>query len=312
MGGLGADQRRRMMGGMQPQVPNLRRVGAAQLPLALWDYGGEGPPALFLHGFLDVGRSFEDAAHAARAFCRPLCLDWRGHGSSGRCAPDAAYHQLDHLKDLARLLQELEAGGERPAALVAHSMGGTIALMLAAFLPEQVDRLLLLDNLGGYGANAVEQADALGAALRAHLAPKRRFRSFVSRAAAVPVFRANNPGLSAAGAQRMARHFLQAQEDGSFAPAADARLRGPNPYRFPETHWLEICRRVEARVLVLAPEHGYLADPSDTTHRVRFEALRAAEWRTVAQASHHLHVDAPETVAQALCDLLTLQAPERG
>lgn len=292
--------------------PELRTLGADRLPLALWDYGGEGPPVLFLHGFLDVGRSYEDAASAARAFCRPLCLDWRGHGSSGRCSPDAAYHQLDHLKDLAGALQELAREGLRPAALVAHSMGGTIALMLAGLLPEQVDRLLLLDNLGGYGADAAEQADALAGALRANLALKRPFRGFASRPAAHPVFRANNPGLSEAGAERIARHFLQPSADGSLAPAADARLRGPNPYRFPEEQWLELCRRVAARVLVLAPEHGYLAAPEYAAHRARYSALRCAVWRSVPGASHHVHVDAPERVVEALRELLAAQPPERG
>ncbi|MDA1259841.1 MAG: alpha/beta hydrolase [Planctomycetota bacterium] len=287
-------------------------MGTDRLPLALWDYGGDGPPVLFLHGFLDVGRSFEDVARAASAFCRPLCLDWRGHGSSGRCSPDAAYHQLDHLKDLAALLQECEQSAERPAALVAHSMGGTIALMLAGLLPEQVDRLLLLDNLGGYGATAAEQCDTLAKALRTTLAPKRPFRSFDSREAAVPVFRANNPGLSEEGARRIARHFLQARADGSFSPDADPRLRGPNPYRFPEEHWREICRRTAAQVLVLAPERGYLTDAAYVSHRARFDAFRSAEWRVVADASHHLHVDAPEAVVSALRDLLAVQIPAPG
>jgi esterase len=297
---------------MPPPPPTLRTVGAERLPLALWDYGGEGPPVLFLHGFLDVGRSFEDAARATRGACRPLCLDWRGHGASGRCAPDAAYHQLDHLKDLALVVRELTRGDERPAALVAHSMGGTIALMLAGFLPECVDRLLLLDNLGGYSAGPVEQADALGEVLRSTLAPKRPFRGFASREEAIPVFRANNPGLSEAGAQRMARHFLQPSPGGGFAPAADPRLRGPNPYRFPEEHWREICGRVAARVLVLAPERGYLAAPEYAAQRARFSALHHAAWRDVPGAGHHLHVDAPEAVAAALRELLLQPVPSRG
>lgn len=292
--------------------PLLRRAGIARLPLALWDYGGDGPPVLFLHGFLDVGRSFEDAAGLARDACRPLCLDWRGHGASGRASPDAAYHQLDHLKDLAALLAELEQSRERPAALVAHSMGGTIGLMLAGALPQSVDRLLLLDNLGGYAADAAEQVDTLGEVLRSTLAPKRPFRSFASREAALPVFRANNPGLSEGGARRMARHFLQPQPDGSFAPDADPRLRGPNPYRFPEAHWRELCTRVTARVSVLAPAHGYLASPDYAEQRARFAALPHATWTDVPGAGHHVHVDAPEAVADALRALLAQPAPRRG
>jgi pimeloyl-ACP methyl ester carboxylesterase len=294
-----------MISPMPPSAtPTRRTVNADRLPLALWDYGGAGPPVLFLHGFLDVGRSFEDAALLVRDFCRPLCLDWRGHGRSGRRSPDAAYHQLDHLKDLTAVLTELEKAGEAPSALVAHSMGGTIALMLAAFAPERVKRLLLLDNLGGYSAGAAEQADALGEVLRTFQAQQRPFRSFPSREAAIPVFRANNPGLSEAGARRMARHFLAEQADGTFAPDADPRLRGPNPYRFPESHWLEICSRVQARVHVLAPDGGYLHDPDYAHLRARFQRLPQARWQDLPGASHHVHVDAPEAVAGAVREVI--------
>lgn len=287
-----------------PATPARRTLNADRLPLALWDYGGSGPPVLFLHGFLDVGRSFEDVAQAARKFCRPLCLDWRGHGQSGRRSADAAYHQLDHLKDLAAVLEDLQTTGETPAAIVAHSMGGTIALMLAAFAPARVSRLLLLDNLGGYSADAGEQADALSELLRVFRTPARPFRSFPSRDAAIPVFRANNAGLSESGARRMARHFLAEQTDGSFAPDADPRLRGPNPYRFPEGHWLELCSRVTARVHVIAPEGGYLNDPEYAHLRTRFQRLPQARWQDLPGASHHVHVDAPEAVAEALKELL--------
>jgi len=287
-----------------PAASTLRTVNAARLPLALWDYGGTGSPVLFLHGYLDVGRSFEDAALVARSFCRPLCLDWRGHGRSGRRSPDAAYHQLDHLKDLHGVMAELEAAGEAPAALVAHSMGGTIALMLAGFAPERVPRLLLLDNLGGYTATSGEQLDSLSALLASLGQPPRPFRSFPHRAAAIPVFRANNPGLSEAGAQRMARHFLVEQADGSVVPDADPRLRGPNPYRFPEEYWLELCARVTAKVHVLAPTGGYLNDPESAPLRARFARLRDARWQDLAGCSHHLHVEAPEALAAALRELL--------
>lgn len=290
--------------------PLHRTVNAARLPLALWDWGGSGPRVLFVHGFLDVGRSFEDAARSATSFCRPAALDWRGHGRSGRCGPDAAYHQLDHLKDLVAVVDELAAAGEAPAALVAHSMGGTLALMLAATMPDLVPRLLLLDNLGGYAADAAEQADALGEVLQSIRTPKRPFRAFASVAEAIPVFRANNPGLSEAGAQRMARHFLRAREGGGCEPDADPRLRGPNPYRFPETHWLELCRRVTARVHVLAPAAGYLHDPAYAHLRGRFAALRNAAWQDLPGASHHVHVDAPAAVAAALHALL--DAPGAG
>ena len=112
---------------------NTLTVNSDRLPLALHDYGGDGPAVLFVHGFLDGGKSFEDVALAAREFCRPMCLDWRGHGDSAQVV-DGSYHQFDHFKDLLAVMDEQPAG--KPFdCVVAHSLGGTVALMLAAAAP---------------------------------------------------------------------------------------------------------------------------------------------------------------------------------
>lgn len=277
-------------------VPTRRWVQRAVLPLALWDYGGSGPRVLFLHGFLDGGRGFEDVALALRGDCRCLCLDWRGHGASGRASADAAYHQLDHLKDLVAVLDELQAEGEAVDLIVAHSMGGTVALMLAGFAPEMVPRLLLLDCVGGYAADAETQVDQMGKVI-AHLRGEPRgFRDFDDRAQAESRVRQNNPGLSAAGSERIVRHYLDTLEDGRLRVRLDPRLRGPNPYRFPEGHWLEICRRVTAPTCVVAPEEGYM-------HRIpelatRLAAIPRCRRVDVPGVGHHIQAEAPEIVAQ--------------
>lgn len=283
-------------------TPTQRTVNQKRLPLALWDYGGEGPVVLFLHGFLDTGRSFEDAAQALNGHCRALCLDWRGHGSSGRVAPGGAYHQLDHLKDLASVLDELAAEGTVVRAVAAHSMGGTVALMLAAFAPDLIQHLMLVDCVGGYAADASTQVDQMTALMEHSRRPTPPFRTFASRSAAVERVMANNDGLSRAGAERMVRHYLDQQEDGRFLVRLDPRLRGPNPYRFPESHWLEMCSRVTARVVLLAPEFGFM-------HRIpalqeRFAKLPNATRQDLPGVGHHVHVEAVAAFVIAVEELL--------
>jgi pimeloyl-ACP methyl ester carboxylesterase len=283
-------------------APYQRTVNRARLPLALWDYGGDGPAVLFLHGFLDGGRSFEDVALALRGNCRPLCLDWRGHGGSAYAAQDGAYHQLDHLKDLVAVLDELAAAGTPVAAVVAHSMGGTVALMLAAFAPQMIERLMLIDCVGGYAADAPTQVDQLAALVAHQRRAKPPFRSFADHEAAMARVMANNEGLSAEGAERIVRHYLRRRDDGRFEVRLDPRLRGPNPYRFTEQHWLEMCARVTARVVLMAPESGYL-------HRIpalreRFDRFADATRIDLPGIGHHAHVEAVDAVVAAVVDLL--------
>ena len=134
--------------------------------LRLWDHGGDAPVVLFLHGYLDTGRSYDDLCSALEGDARCVCLDWRGHGFSGRAGPGGSYHLLDHLKDLSRVFDLLADGGVdglgRPDALVAHSMGVYALRHAVQEVKKQVDQARLprlIDN--AFLMAADEDADAL-------------------------------------------------------------------------------------------------------------------------------------------------------
>jgi len=147
--------------------PTPLDLRGADVPLRLWDHGGGGTPVLFLHGYLDSARSFDDLAAAAAPELRALCLDLRGHGGSHELPPGVSFHQLDHLKDLDRVLEALHGRGLAPAAVVAHSMGGSVALTLAGCRPDSIPRLLLLDSMGALPEEPEEQPKRLAEALAA-------------------------------------------------------------------------------------------------------------------------------------------------
>ncbi len=256
---------------------------------------------LFLHGFLDTGRSFDTVASLLPPTLRALCLDFRGHGGSDRVPRSASYHQLDHLKDLVETVDHLTARGLAPAAIAGYSMGGIIALLLAGTLPHLVDRLLLIESLGALPETPEGQVDRLGRALEKLRKGPARFRSFADPEAAVDRVLENNPGLTRAGAERMVRPVLRQREDGRWEFPLDPRLRGPSPVRFPEDFWRELIGRVAAPVELLEGEHGLL--PRFDGTEPRFACFPRANKRRIAGAGHALHVDAPEEVVAALTRL---------
>ena len=101
---------------------------------------GRGRPLLVLHGVTDWGLDW--ARFAARVDGRLDCilLDQRGHGYSDK--PERGYAYADFAGDAWHVIRRLQLS--RPAVL-GHSMGGGIALALAAAHPEAIDRLLLVD-----------------------------------------------------------------------------------------------------------------------------------------------------------------------
>jgi len=267
------------------------------LKLCLWHHLGEGRPVLFLHGYLDTGRSFDEVVRLYGGHA--LCLDLRGHGQSARVGPGGSYHLLDHVKDVAEVLRQLGEDGMRPRAVVAHSMGGNIALILAGALPNAIDRLLLVDALGPPAEAPEEQASRIGRVLHS-LGQKKPFKPAADLDHALARLRKLNPNLTPIGARRMLEHVMIPVDDGLAFPF-DERLRGPTPVRYPESMWLALCKRVTAKVHVLRAEYGYVWPASPGSERL---AAMGGTMNTVEGIGHHIHVDAPELVAAALCDLL--------
>ncbi|MFE0385650.1 alpha/beta fold hydrolase [Streptomyces bungoensis] len=104
---------------------------------------GREPVRVYVHGLGATSPAYftETAVHPSLAGHRSLLVDLLGHGISDR--PAAFDYTLeDHADALARALTSADVTG---AELVAHSMGGSVAIVLAARHPRLVSRLALVD-----------------------------------------------------------------------------------------------------------------------------------------------------------------------
>jgi len=100
------------------------------------------PVVLCLHGLTRNSRDFEDLApHLAERY-RVIVPDVRGRGLSQRDSDPNNYKMPVYLRDLELLLAGL---GAEEVAMVGTSMGGLMAMTLAATRPERVSRIVLND-----------------------------------------------------------------------------------------------------------------------------------------------------------------------
>jgi len=112
------------------------------------DYGAVGGeagrlPVLCLHGLTRSSRDFEDVAPIVAATGRRvLAVDVRGRGRSEYAPNPFSYAVPVYAQDVLALMQTL--GIER-AAVIGTSMGGLIAMTLAAMAPHAVAGVLLND-----------------------------------------------------------------------------------------------------------------------------------------------------------------------
>src|SRR5215217_7293483 len=97
----------------------------------------DAPPLLLLHGGRDHCRNWDWVAGTMRRDWHVIAPDLRGHGDS-QWSPDGNYSMAAYVYDLAQLIYRQELA---PVTIVAHSLGGNIALRYAGIYPEAVRKL---------------------------------------------------------------------------------------------------------------------------------------------------------------------------
>lgn len=127
--------------------------------LAYWDGGANSPTLLFLAGGLCDHRSWLPQLAALADTYRVVAFDPRGCGLSAQHGP---YDIAQQARDAAHLIKTVIA---EPVVVVAHSMGGYVALLLNHHHPQLVLATVFIDvPLSATGANTRRLTDALHAA----------------------------------------------------------------------------------------------------------------------------------------------------
>lgn len=278
------------------ELPSGLRVAARM------HHAGAPHRVLAVHGWLDNAASF-DALAACLPECEIVAVDLPGHGRSGHRPPGTWYHPVDDLHELVAVLDQL---GWQRSIWVGHSLGGGLLSMLAAALPERVQRLVLVESLGLLGGDAASAPARLRQGLldRAAAAGK-TLRVFADLDVAVQA-RRNAGGLTLDAARSLVERGTR-RVDGGWVWSSDPRLRVATMVRSDESHVRAWLSAIACPVLVL------LADPPPPflpreLAAARLACLRDAR-RHALPGSHHLHMETPQPLAQLIAAFLADTPP---
>lgn len=100
------------------------------------------PPMLFVHGFPEFWMAWEAQLEEFSRTHFVVAPDLRGFNLSDKPPEVSDYHPRKVVEDLRQLIGQL--GGK--AIVVAHDWGGAACWNLAAFHPEAVERLVILNS----------------------------------------------------------------------------------------------------------------------------------------------------------------------
>ena len=209
-----------------------------------WDHPESRGRILVQGGRADVIEKYlETIAHLHAQRWSVTAFDWRGQGGSGRLAADRhvghAVSFAPWIDDLSTFWAQWRDAGEGPAVLLAHSMGGHLALraMLDGGVDPQAAVLV---------APMVAVRSPVGAAAGARLA---RWLAGIGDPAR-PAWRVRDDARSAGHRQKLLTHSVDRFRDEAFWYARDpSLLLGP-----PSWAW---CARRFPRVSGCNPTRGW-------------------------------------------------------
>lgn len=241
---------------------------------------GEGQPLVLLHGFTGSIENWRPHIQVFKNHLQVVALDLLGHGESDAPADPARYGLAPCLADLVAVLDHL---GLPQTNVLGYSMGGRVALHLAAAHPQRV-RALVLESASPGLADPVERRErqASDEALAAGL-ERGGLEAFINHWERLPLF-ASQRRLPEA-----TRAALRAQRLRNRALGLANSLRGLGTGAQPSL-WDRLSG-LQTPTLLLAGE----LDPKFVAlSQAMAEALPRARLAIVPHAGHTIHLEQPE------------------
>uniref|UniRef100_A0A3Q1EGD0 Serine hydrolase like n=1 Tax=Acanthochromis polyacanthus TaxID=80966 RepID=A0A3Q1EGD0_9TELE len=267
-----------------------------------------GHPVLCLHGWADNCGSFNTLIPLLPTECRYVAVDMPGHGLSSHRPPGVFYSFPAYVADVRRVVDDL---GWTKFSIIGHSMGSNIAAMFSALFPEVVDGLVLLDFPGFFPTVMSDipkiMKQGIEEMLQFDKGKKDNQRVYTYEKAAERLSTAN-PTLTEASVRTLLERGLT-QTEGGFVFSRDLRVNFKNIVRTTLEQGLEMQSRIQAAVLVVLADKGFVAGLSKTNeHKLITQLLQDYRGRNhsvvTVPGDHHVHLNNPEAVAPLISDFL--------
>lgn len=267
------------------------------MSLAGWQKGpSSARVTLCLHGWLDNADSF-----------LPLCtflpelnlvaIDLPGHGQSQHRSPDAHYHFLDWIYDVATLIK---TQGWQQVDIIGHSMGGMIGSVLAAVMPQMVRKLVLIDSIGLVTGEASNTTQQVRTAINHRWQSPHKQKPVYSDLHSAALARQSQSDFDLASALILTKRGTKPCV-GGLTWSADMRLRESSAYRLLPSQALQLLKDVRCPVLaVLASDGLEMMQQARQQYQSSYQQLELFELK----GGHHCHMTQPELTANVIHQFL--------
>ena len=284
---------------MKPSESVFLRVRGLNYHCRTW--GPQDAPKVFmLHGFQDVSASWQFTVDALSNDWQVIAPDWRGYGLTDWGGQDT-YWFPDFLADLDAILDHFEP--DQPAALVAHSMGASVAGLYTGAMPRRIRKLVSVEGFGGSPATAEDAPRRYAKWLR-QIVNGEQQRPYADFADFAERMMAENPRLTPERAVFLVQHWGKEEADGTVVRRADPahKVMRPTPSRADEA--IACWRQISAPVLLVEGANSRAvaaqrSQPDEYQEKLAaFQTVAGIE--RIADAGHNIHHDQPEALAKVI------------
>ncbi len=271
--------------------PTSRTYFSQRLRLHYLDWGNaDAEPLLLVHGNRDHCHNWDWVAQALRDDYHIVSPDFRGHGDS-EWVWGSAYSHSEYVYDLAQLIHQQNLA---PVTIIAHSLGGGVALRYAGIYPENIKKMVVIEGTGGppqmYEQRPahermrewIENTRAMSGRL-----PKR----YPDVEDAYRRMHEANSHLRDDQARHLTVHGSNQNEDGSYSWKFDNYTHVMSPFDMNRDQVTSLWSRIEAPVLLVSGSESWWASEDREDPLPYFKNARHVEIKDAGHWVQHDQLD---------------------
>ncbi|WP_298021984.1 alpha/beta hydrolase [uncultured Parasphingopyxis sp.] len=289
---------------MQRLGPTSHNFHSQRLRLHYADWGNpDAPPLILLHGGRDHARSWDWTAEKLRKNWHVIAPDLRGHGDS-EWVSDGNYDMTPFVYDLAQLIHQRDLA---PVTIVAHSLGGNIALRYTGLYPDTVRQLVAIEGLGPSPAMQAERdKDGAIGRLKNWIESKRnaagrQHKRYPTFEDALKRMAEANEHLNEEYVHHLTVHAVSQNEDGSYSWKFDPHVNVWGGVDIAQQDIEALWGAITCPTLLVYGEDSWASNPAKDGRIVHFNDARVESF---SGAGHWVHHDRFDDFVTLLDDFL--------
>ncbi|XP_021917056.1 probable serine hydrolase isoform X3 [Zootermopsis nevadensis] len=264
-------------------------------------------PVLCLHGYQDNAGTWDTLAPLLPHDISLLAVDLPGHGLSSHIPTGNAYHLLDFVLAIQRIVNHY---GWKKISLMGHSFGSISGFVYSALYPEQVEHFIALDTIKRFNTDPARKLKNHGEILDKFLhldsLDPKSSPSYIYEDAVEHLHKSMEKCTTKGGCEILSRRGTIKMTDGSYSFSRDARLKASVDLSYTWQYVLQFAANVKCKVLHIQALQGLtLEKPEEMDEFLDVLKKSAALYEShTVEGRHYVHLDFPERVAPIISDFL--------